>query len=131
MSMYQPYSPPTTSPPGQPGQPGQMAYAQAPVPGPVAPYPYPYPVALPPHPQATTVLVLGILSLVVAGLLGPVAWGIGNKARRECAAGQYQMTDSLRIGRILGIIASVLLIAGVAITVLLVIVFVVFAAANS
>jgi len=68
-----------------------------------------------------TVLVLGILSLVVMGVLGPVAWVLGNKAKRECDAGVYRMTDSLSVGRILGIIASVLLIvAGVSMIVMMV-----------
>ena len=32
------------------------------------------------HPQGTTILVLGILSLVVCGILGPIAWSMGSKA---------------------------------------------------
>ena len=35
------------------------------------------------HPQGTTILVLGILSLVVCQLLGPVAWVMGNNAIAE------------------------------------------------
>ena len=38
------------------------------------------------HPQGTTILVLGILSLVVCGILGPFAWSMGNKALREINA---------------------------------------------
>ena len=40
----------------------------------------------PKHPQAVTVLVLGILGIVVCGLCGPFAWSMGNKAEREMAA---------------------------------------------
>ena len=32
------------------------------------------------HPKGTTILVLGILSLVLCGLLGPFAWNMGNQA---------------------------------------------------
>jgi len=64
----------------------------------------------PEHPRAMTVLVLGILSLVGLGFLGPFAWYMGNKAQKECAAGLYALTDPLRIGRILGMVGTGLLI---------------------
>lgn len=38
------------------------------------------------HPQATTILVLGILSLVMCGILGPFAWSMGKKALAEIDA---------------------------------------------
>ncbi|MXG90455.1 DUF4190 domain-containing protein [Nocardioides sp. YIM 123512] len=63
------------------------------------------------HPQATTVLVLGIVSLVVCGLAGPFAWIMGNRVVREIDAsgGRWGGRSTANIGRILGIIASVLL----------------------
>lgn len=66
------------------------------------------------HPQTTTILVMGILSLVVCGVLGPFAWSMGNKALREIDASQGALggRDTVNIGRILGIISSVLLIIG-------------------
>lgn len=37
--------------------------------------------------NGTLILVLGILSLVLCGLLGPVAWIMGNNALRNIDAG--------------------------------------------
>jgi hypothetical protein len=64
------------------------------------------------HPKGTTVLVLGILSLVCCGLLGPVAWGIGNRAKREIDAEPGTMwtnKGNVTAGRICGIIGTVVL----------------------
>jgi hypothetical protein len=63
------------------------------------------------HPQGTTILVLGIASIVCCGLLGPVAWIMGNKAIQEIDArpGQYSNRGVVQAGRIIGIIATVLL----------------------
>lgn len=64
------------------------------------------------HPEGTTILVLGILSLVICGILGPIAWSKGNAALRDIDAnpGMYTNRGSVSAGRICGIIASVLLI---------------------
>jgi len=64
----------------------------------------------PDHPQGTTVLVLGILSLVLCPLLGPVAWTMGNTALREIDAvgGGAPNRGQVAAGRVCGIIASVL-----------------------
>ena len=66
----------------------------------------------PDHPQSTTVLVLGIVSLVVCQILGPFAWVMGNRVVREIDAGRGSIggRSSANAGRICGIIASVLLI---------------------
>jgi hypothetical protein len=102
-------------------------YGQGP-PGPYGPqdpqYGYPPPGWRPEHPQGTTVLVLGILSLVVCGILGPFAWSMGNKALAEIDAhpGYYSNRGSVVAGRICGIIASILLIVTVVIVVIAVIV---------
>lgn len=81
------------------------------------PSPTPYssgPLAGPPpnHPKSTTVLVLGILSLVACSILGPFAWIMGNRTVAEIDAsnGQLGGRDTANIGRILGIVASVLLV---------------------
>jgi hypothetical protein len=63
--------------------------------------------------NATTVLVLGILSIVVCELLGPVAWVMGNETLGQMDAGlmdDYNRGSAVA-GRILGIIATVLLVA--------------------
>jgi len=99
MSTYQPYVPT-----GTPGYYPQSEPPNYPV------MPYPQPTGRPEHPQSTTVLVLGILGIVLAGILSPIAWHMGNKALRECATGMYTAPDQLKAGRILGIVGTVLLI---------------------
>ena len=63
------------------------------------------------HPQGTTILVLGILSLVLCSFLGPFAWVMGNRVVREIDASRGMMggRSSANAGRICGIIATVLL----------------------
>lgn len=63
------------------------------------------------HPQATTVLVLGIVSMVVCGVAGPFAWVMGNRVVREIDAsgGRWGGRSTANIGRVLGIVASVFL----------------------
>lgn len=88
---------------------------------------YPYsqqqPYAPPPdHPQATTVLVLGILSLVVCQLIAPVAWVMGNRVVREIdeSRGGYGGRSSANAGRICGIVGSVLIIISVVFVLLII-----------
>ncbi|MFP5282874.1 MAG: DUF4190 domain-containing protein [Actinomycetes bacterium] len=85
---------------GQPGY-GQPGYEQYGQPG------YGYGQVAQPHPQGTTVLVLGILGLVVCFIAGIVALVMGNKALKEIDAnpGAYNNRQSVQIGRILGIIS--------------------------
>ena len=65
--------------------------------------------------QATTILVLGILSLVVCQILGPIAWVMGNNELAGIDAGRRppQNRGTAQARRILGIIATVLMIIGV------------------
>jgi hypothetical protein len=68
------------------------------------------------HPNGTTVLVLGILSLVVCQILGPFAWKMGNTALREMDARPdlvYSNRGNITAGRIIGIISTALLGLGV------------------
>jgi TRAP-type C4-dicarboxylate transport system permease small subunit len=69
----------------------------------------------PKHPQAITVLVLGILSLVLCGLIGPFAWSMGSRVVREIEAsgGRWGGDSEATIGRILGIVATALLVISV------------------
>lgn len=82
---------------GPPGQapPGYGAYGPPP----------------PKHPQAITVLVLGILSIVVCGLVGPFAWSMGNRVMSEIQAsgGRWGGDSEVTIGRVLGIVSTALL----------------------
>ena len=76
---------------------------------------FPYGPPVRDHPQATTILVLGILSLVVCGVLGPFAWVMGSRALHDIDASQGSLggRSSVNAGRICGIIATVLLVLGV------------------
>ncbi len=145
MSTYQPYhqpggdpaAPPSgygqqppvdygyQTPPADYGYPSQPAGVMSPYgqsyqePAPAYPamaYPGQLYAARPEHPQASTVLALGIVSLFVA-ILGPVAWYMGNQAKRECATGRYAESGALNAGRIIGMIVSILMIIGVALVV--------------
>lgn len=72
------------------------------------------------HPQGTTILILGICSLVVCQLLGPVAWVMGNNAIREIDTDPYAYNNrsSVQAGRICGIIGTVLIVLWVLVMVL-------------
>jgi hypothetical protein len=63
------------------------------------------------HPQGTTILVLGILSLVICQVIGPFAWVMGNNALAEIDANPMAYTNrsSVQAGRICGIVATGLL----------------------
>ncbi|MEO0414323.1 MAG: DUF4190 domain-containing protein [Verrucomicrobiota bacterium] len=67
-----------------------------------------------PH-RGTTVLVLGILSLVVCPILGPFAWKMGNTDLAKISAGQMDPAgrDTTNAGKICGLIGTILLILGV------------------
>jgi len=61
--------------------------------------------------RGTTVLVLGILSIVLCSLMGPIAWSMGTEELRRIDMGQAPPLgrSSATAGRICGIIASALL----------------------
>ncbi len=69
----------------------------------------------PNHPQSNTVLILGILGLVVCQILGPFAWTMGNRvlAEIDASGGQVGGRETANVGRILGIVSTVLLGLGV------------------
>jgi hypothetical protein len=111
----QPPNPPYGEPQNPYGQGGQPdPYAQGGQGYPHAPYGgYGAPPA--DHPQATTVLVLGIISLVLCQILGPFAWVMGNRVVREidAAGGTVGGRSTANAGRICGIIATALFGLGV------------------
>lgn len=78
-------------------------------------YPPPYPTPAQDHPQTTTILILGICGLVLCQVLGPFAWSMGNKALREIDAsgGQLGGRDMVNVGRILGMVSTIILVLGV------------------
>ena len=65
--------------------------------------------------QATTILVLGILGLVCCGPLGVVAWVMGNNEIQAIDAGRRDPANrgTANAGRIVGIVAAVLLGIGI------------------
>ncbi|WP_113702579.1 DUF4190 domain-containing protein [Nonomuraea lactucae] len=69
------------------------------------------------HPNGTTILILGILSLVVCSLIGPFAWSMGNKALREIdnSGYVYENRGMVQAGRICGIVGTCLMLAVIAI----------------
>ena len=99
--------------------PGQHPY-QNPYGGPAySPYqvgPTGVPYGPPPdHPQAQTVLILGILGIALCGLLGIVAWVLGTRVVREIDAsgGTVGGRSNANLGRILGLVATGLAAIGV------------------
>ena len=65
--------------------------------------------------QAVTVLVLGILSVVVCGILGPIAWKLGNDELAAISAGRRPSENlgMAQAGRICGIVGTCLLGLGI------------------
>ena len=87
----------------------------------------------PAHPEATTVLVLGIVSMAVCGVVGPVAWVLGNRVVREIDAsgGALGGRSEAQVGRVLGIITTAFLLLALVVAVVAVIVLLVAAATAS
>ena len=78
--------------------------------------------APPPHPQATTALVLGLVSLIglfvclFPILAAPFAWRTGGRAVKEIDAqpGRWSGREQAQAGRIMGMIGTALLVLGIA-----------------
>ena len=64
--------------------------------------------------QATTILVLGILGLILCQVLSPFAWVMGNRELEAIDGGRRppENRSTANAGRILGIIGTVLLAIG-------------------
>ena len=79
----------------------------------------------PEHSQATTVLVLGILGLVLCPCLGPFAWYFGGKELKGIAEGNRppENQGTAQAGKVLGIIATVLLAVGIVFALGLIVLF--------
>jgi len=78
--------------------------------------------------RASTILTLGILSLVICGILGPIAWSMGTEELRRIDCGETDFTQRglVTAGRVCGIIATAwMILCGV------IILFVIFAAARA
>jgi len=79
--------------------------------------------AYPEQSQATTVLVLGILGIVICGILAPFAWSMGSKELAAIDAGQRPPDNrgTANAGRILGIVGTVLLGIGLIFLILVIV----------
>lgn len=78
------------------------------------------------HPQGTAILIMGILSLpllcaCVGGILGIVAWVMGNNAIKEIDANPaaYSNRSTVQIGRVLGIVATCLWVVTIVIRIVM------------
>ncbi len=61
------------------------------------------------HSKATTVLILGVLSLLCCQILGPVAWTMGTNYLNTCMIEGVEADSKGKIGRILGILGTLLM----------------------
>ena len=77
--------------------------------------------AYPEQSQATTILVLGILGIVICGILAPFAWSMGNKELAAIDSGRRNPENrgTANAGRILGIVGTILLGIGIIVLILL------------
>ncbi|MEU6564466.1 DUF4190 domain-containing protein [Nocardia nova] len=75
------------------------------------------------HPHATTVLLVGVLSLFCCGALGPVAWVMGKRAldEIEMSGGTIGGRSQIMVGYIVGIVGTfmMVLVAGIFLLMLL------------
>ncbi len=95
-------------------------------------YGQPYPMAPQEHPQGTTVLVLGILSLFV-GLCAPFAWYLGSKALSESRATGvvFANQQSIVVGRILGMVMTILSLIAIVLGIVFLVVLIAAASPGS
>jgi hypothetical protein len=98
------------------------------------PMPYGQPYGAPPqeHPQGTLILVFGILGIFIT-IFAPIAWYMGNKAKREIQASgiQYSNEQNVNIGRILGKVFTIIAIISIALTIIITIIVVVVGVSQS
>jgi uncharacterized membrane protein YjgN (DUF898 family) len=108
--------------------PGQPPYGNYPPNQYGAPPPYGF--GVPDHPQATLVLILGIVGIVACGLAAPFAWVMGNRVVAEIDAsnGQLGGRSQAQAGRICGIIGTVLIGLGLLVLAAAVVIILVAAA---
>ncbi len=109
---------------------GQAPYGQQQSYG-MAPYGQPaYGYGQQEHPQATTILVLGILGFFVP-IVPFVAWYMGGQIKKQIDAGApYQWEGSLKIGYLIGKILGIIQIASVVLMIIWMVVMVGLLAAN-
>jgi hypothetical protein len=134
-SPQTPYGAPEQQYPQGAGQPGPYGQ-QSPMPyGQQSPMPYgqqPYgqqPYGVPQeHPQGTLILIFGILGIFIT-IFAPIAWWLGNKAKKEIQASgiQYSNEQNISVGRMLGKIFTIIAIVSIVLVIILWIVIAVVA----
>jgi hypothetical protein len=72
-------------------------------------------VPAPDHREATTVLVLGVLGLVLCQVISPFAWAMGNRVVREIDAsgGRVGGRGLANAGRVCGIVGTLMIVGAV------------------
>lgn len=60
--------------------------------------------------KGTTIFILGLLSLLMCQLLGPIAFIMGNGYLKECAAWDIEPDGLGKAGRILGLVGTILFV---------------------
>ncbi len=114
---YTPPAPPPPAPPGlynPPPAPPQYS-AAAPPPGGYQVYGQAQAAMVNPfEARGNNVMILGILSLVCCGILGPIAWVQGNGIKGEAESAGWPEPGNSKAGRICGIVSTCLLAVGVA-----------------
>ena len=86
------------------------------------PMPYGQPYGAPPqeHPQGTLILIFGIVGIFIT-IFAPIAWYLGNKAKREIQASgiQYSNEQNVSIGRMLGKVFTIIALISIALTIII------------
>ncbi|WP_188111216.1 DUF4190 domain-containing protein [Nocardioides antri] len=101
----------TEQPPGSGQQPPQNPYDSSPYQAYGTTGASGLPHWAPDHPQASTVLILGILGMAVCQVIAPFAWVMGSRVKKEIEApgSQYGGRSQVQVGYVLGIVGSCLL----------------------
>jgi len=125
-----PQTQPSPQPPYAPGQQYPQGAGQPAPYGQQSPMPYgqQQPYGAPPqeHPQGTMILIFGILGIFIT-IFAPIAWYMGNKAKKEIQASgiQYSNEQNISVGRMLGKIFTILAIVWIAFVIIWIVVAVV------
>jgi hypothetical protein len=130
-SPQTPYTQPGQQYPQGAGQPAPYGQ-QSPMPYGQQPYgQQPYGAAPQEHPQGTMILIFGILGIFIT-IFAPIAWYMGNKAKKEIQASgiQFSNEQNISVGRMLGKIFTIIAIVSIVLVIILWIVIAVVAASQ-
>lgn len=126
---HSPWGEPRAHPNGPPTRPVPSAWGQQPRQAgwgqqqPARPYQLAGPAVNPYDSESTPILVTGILSLVLCGPIGIYAWIKGNDLRRRSEGAGWPEPSTAKVGRILGIVGTIIGIVQIAFMVIWVVLF--------